>query len=575
MKGVMLKEALCYLEMRLSVIPVRRDKKPYLASWKDYQTRLPQEWELQEWWSTWPDANIGVVTGKVSGLVVVDVDGEHGLETAKRLNLPKGPTVKTGKGYHRYFCYPSNGDIRNFQCRAGLNGIDLRANGGYVVAPPSIHKSGKEYQWITPLNGALPHLPETILASSPEDKQPVADLFKGSVPEGQRNNALARIAGKLLHEDWGPEEVLQFALAWNRLNKPPLPEKEVKTTVQSIHKTRQNGVKGSVSQFGSPIVGGKTAKLEVTTLADIYKAPDPSWLVEKLLLDGSVTLLSAYAKDGKTFLTQEIARCVATGEPLFGFLETNQGSVLFVDSENNWSLLKDRYEKLGVSDSLPINYLSFQSVRLDTASGIEALKGKVEELQPRLVIFDTLTRFHKKKENEAGEMSNVMEALRGLAKPGRTVLPLHHNRKGTDGRPEESPRGSGDILASVDNLIILKKDKDCFVLAFQTGRTEGLGRPIRYKIESAESGSICFSYQGNVLSKEEELVQNVVKALKDNELGVEDIRMELSKAELAVGEKKLRETLNRHENREFLVRITGHNKALYKVNPDWQFGGGI
>jgi RecA-family ATPase len=378
-----------------------------------------------------------------------------------------------------------------------------------------------------------------------------------------------------LHEDWGPEEVLQFALAWNRLNKPPLPEKEVKTTVQSIHKTRQNGVKGSVSQFGSPIVGGKTAKLEVTTLADIYKAPDPSWLVEKLLLDGSVTLLSAYAKDGKTFLTQEIARCVATGEPLFGFLETNQGSVLFVDSENNWSLLKDRYEKLGVSDSLPINYLSFQSVRLDTASGIEALKGKVEELQPRLVIFDTLTRFHKKKENEAGEMSNVMEALRGLAKPGRTVLPLHHNRKGTDGRPEESPRGSGDILASVDNLIILKKDKDCFVLAFQTGRTEGLGRPIRYKIESAESGSICFSYQGNVLSKEEELVQNVVKALKDNELGVEDIRMELSKAELAVGEKKLRETLNRHENREFLVRITGHNKALYKVNPDWQFGGGI
>ncbi len=65
----MLKEAaLEYLNQGFSVIPVKRDKKPYLMTWLEYQEKLPTENSVKKWWSTWPDANIGIVTGKISNI---------------------------------------------------------------------------------------------------------------------------------------------------------------------------------------------------------------------------------------------------------------------------------------------------------------------------------------------------------------------------------------------------------------------------------------------------------------------------------------------------------------------------
>ena len=223
----MLRDALNYLQRGFSVVPLRLKNKRPLVPWEEYQRRPPTEEEVSRWWAKWPEANIGIVTGEVSGLVVVDVDGEKGLETAKRLGLPEGPTVKTGNGYHRYFRHPGDGEIRNFQTKPGLEGIDLRGDGGYVVAPPSIHPSGETYQWIILLDSMpLPTIPESILATTLTEKTPLTNLFKG-VPEGERNNALARLTGKLLQEEWSSGEVLLFALACNQLNKPPLSEKEV------------------------------------------------------------------------------------------------------------------------------------------------------------------------------------------------------------------------------------------------------------------------------------------------------------------------------------------------------------
>ena len=115
------------------------------------------------------------------------------------------------------------------------------------MAPPSIHPSGEPYKWDISLDSMpLAALPESILAVTPSDKTPVGELLKG-VPEGERNNALARLTGKLLQEGWSLEEVLQFALTWNQLNKPPLPEKEVQKTVQSIHERHTNNHTDSTS----------------------------------------------------------------------------------------------------------------------------------------------------------------------------------------------------------------------------------------------------------------------------------------------------------------------------------------
>ena len=85
--NTMLMDALDFVTKReCSVIPVARDKRP-LVKWEEFQKRRPTEEEVESWWTRWPDANIAIVTGRISGLVVVDADGAAGLEWMKE-NLP-------------------------------------------------------------------------------------------------------------------------------------------------------------------------------------------------------------------------------------------------------------------------------------------------------------------------------------------------------------------------------------------------------------------------------------------------------------------------------------------------------
>jgi len=106
---------------------------------------------ITKWWTQWPDANIGLATGEVSSCIVLDVDGADGNSSLEALKRELGPLpntcmARTGKGMHLYFCYPDGKEIR---CRTNIaRGIDVRADGGYVVAPPSVHPNGATYEWI-------------------------------------------------------------------------------------------------------------------------------------------------------------------------------------------------------------------------------------------------------------------------------------------------------------------------------------------------------------------------------------------------------------------------------------------
>jgi putative DNA primase/helicase len=106
---------------------------------------------IKKWWEQWPEANIGIATGLSSNIIVFDFDfPKEGRKSFKEIQRKNGgsfktPMVKTGNGIHLYFKHPGV-EIRN---RAGiLPGWDVRADGGYVVAPPSLHANGKRYKWI-------------------------------------------------------------------------------------------------------------------------------------------------------------------------------------------------------------------------------------------------------------------------------------------------------------------------------------------------------------------------------------------------------------------------------------------
>lgn len=162
----MLNHALKYLRMGLSVIPLQPRGKDPLISWKKYQEILPMDNDIRSWWSTWPFANIGIVTGTVSGIAIVDLDGPEGMSQASLMKLSSSVISLTGNGKHLWYRNPVGVTVQN--AVRICPGMDIRGEGGYIVAPPSIHESGRRYRWLNPLIlSKLGAFPMTLLNVQP------------------------------------------------------------------------------------------------------------------------------------------------------------------------------------------------------------------------------------------------------------------------------------------------------------------------------------------------------------------------------------------------------------------------
>lgn len=247
--------ALAYAGRGWSVIPLwPREKRP-LIQWARYQHHRPEEAEIRQWFRRWPRANVGIVTGAVSSLVVVDVDPLHGgsgsLQALEQAHGPLPDTIKAttgGGGLHVYFAHPG-GLVPN---KVGLvTGIDLRGDGGFVVAPPSVHPSGRPYAWLEPdvLEQKLPApMPPWLLHLAQESGYRPGHtlahwrrLVKEGIQEGERNNSIASLAGHLFWHRIDPKVVLDLLLCWNaRRCRPPLSDDEVARTVESIMRLHES-----------------------------------------------------------------------------------------------------------------------------------------------------------------------------------------------------------------------------------------------------------------------------------------------------------------------------------------------
>jgi len=132
--------ALSYLANGWSVIPILAGTKRPPIPWKDFQTRHATPEEVRGWFARWPDAGLAIVCGAVSGLVVVDRDGDAGAESlrARGITYPDTPRVRTRRGEHVYFAHPgapveSRANPDNDRVRAAhpsLVGLDWKGDGG-------------------------------------------------------------------------------------------------------------------------------------------------------------------------------------------------------------------------------------------------------------------------------------------------------------------------------------------------------------------------------------------------------------------------------------------------------------
>lgn len=332
-RDIKVKVALKYLELGLSVIPVDKDKKP-LLQWKEFQERKATPEEVDAWFNVHPDANIGIVTGKISGICVVDFDTEDAYEKAKAKGLPKTVLVKTGRGYHSYFKY-KNG-VRNFQKRADMPGVDFRGDGGYVVAPPSVHESGHVYTLCDDASLdvlEMAQLPDWVLAKDESEKVPLKDIYQG-VPDGERNMSLARIVGSMAHDGLTLDECMKMALAVNQKFNPPMSEQEVRDCTRSIFDKHQREKSKFDSNANSLSIAIEKKYYTIDELRSL-KAEQVDWLWEGYLARGYITLLSGWPKAGKTTLLFQLIKAIKNNQPFLEFATKSDGKILIITEEHS------------------------------------------------------------------------------------------------------------------------------------------------------------------------------------------------------------------------------------------------
>ena len=207
--------------------------------------------QVRAWWARWPQANIGIPTGAPSGFLAIDVDTRHlGDETLGDLEKEHGPfpaTVRSftgGGGWHVLFRMPEGGEVG---CRNSLfQGIDVKATGGYIVAPPSLHASGRTYCWDAdghPEDVKLADLPHWLLTKlKPETTGAIGktsaewrSVLEAGKADGARNASLTQIVGHLLTRRVDINIVCELVRAWNRVFvSPPQPEEDVLKTISSV-----------------------------------------------------------------------------------------------------------------------------------------------------------------------------------------------------------------------------------------------------------------------------------------------------------------------------------------------------
>jgi hypothetical protein len=263
-----LEAAGAYLARGWSVVPVLPGAKAPPMRWAPLQRRRPEQAELAGWWQRWPGAGVAVITGAISGLVVLDIDPGHGGDDAlAALEADHGPVPATasvatgGGGRHLYLAHPG-GRVPNSTGRLGP-GLDVRGDGGLATAPPSRHRSGRAYAWADAAPPArLPATPAWLAARlhpAPPAPRPAPpgrwiDLPRaadgragywlaaldselrrlGAVPVGQRNPELHRAAVRMgqLAAQGAPLAVLTDALCQAGL-AIGLEAREVPPTVRS------------------------------------------------------------------------------------------------------------------------------------------------------------------------------------------------------------------------------------------------------------------------------------------------------------------------------------------------------
>ena len=214
----------------------------------------------------------------------------------------------------------------------------------------------------------------------------------------------------------------------------------------------------SVDTFRNVVKDAASGSYHYNSL-DLSVPPPPyDWLVEGLICRGDTTLLVGEPNVGKSWISLSLAVSMANGKDNWlGMNMHSHGKVLYVDEENPHDVVYNRLHKLGMTSFDNLRYLHRQGVRLDR--NFDKLLDEAITYQPSMIVLDSLTRFHTRDENNAGEMAGLFnDSINVLCREtGAAVIILHHTNKSESTSSYVRTRGSSDIGAAVDCGIEARK----------------------------------------------------------------------------------------------------------------------
>lgn len=506
------KAALHYAEIGLAVFPVKeRDKVPATLHGVKEATTDPER--IKRWWKRNPNFNIGIATGSVSGIVVIDIDdneikGKHGKDTLRQWEAQHGDLPLTwqsltgGGGVH--YIYKTSEHFSNGV--SVLEDIDIRADGGYIVAPPSVHPNGSTYEW--DLSADPEETPIAELSGSAYDlmhvrkeHQKAEDLkTDGLVLKGARQGYLMVLVGKMINAGISDAAIEAAVRAENEaVCDPPMSDAELEKEI--FPALRREWQRGDYTDSVLPVndiadaVEDGDQYPDSVNFSTVYKnlpevAPE---LIHGVLRQGHKMIISGPSKAGKSFLLMELAVAIAEG---MNWLNNpcTKGKVFYVNMEVDGASFFHRFAdiyntglKLNTGnhpENLEIWNMRGRSASIHTMAPeiIRRVKGKGY----LAVIIDPLYKVLEGDENSNSDIALMSRSFDTIAEEtGCSVIYAHHFAKGAAGDKAAIDRGSGaGTFARDPDAILTVTQLDTSALSIKKVKKDDKGNELNaWRIE--------------------------------------------------------------------------------------------
>ncbi|MFL6353350.1 MAG: bifunctional DNA primase/polymerase [Bryobacteraceae bacterium] len=449
--------------------------------------------QIREWWEQWPEANLAIPTGTLSGLLVVDFDPRDGApsdrdgcaEVIGRIPDNAAEATSGGNGRHIYFQYnPALFPWKIPQYIAP--GVEVKATGDYVITAPSRHVSGKRYEWdgmegrnhLLRLPSPTPTLIEKInTAARQKPTLPAEERIWG---QGERNNQLTRLAGAMRRHGTSAG-VIETALqeANRKQCNPPLGEEEVRQISLSVSRyapaqvapdyvireesNSSNGTRPAPVRTESAAAGKRCPVSAGSDELFSGEYPKVASMIDKILYPG-VTLLQSPPKFGKSYWALQASLNLIEGTAFMDYFEVPKKlRVLYVDIEGTKGRAHDRLNQLGELTENSRN-LQFMFRPFDPwPNNLQQIEEQIKKWEIELVIFDTLLALligpgHKSRDIVRQDYDNIDKIREICARNNASALVVSHAKKHTAGMAAtDAGIHSTGTSASVDSLITLKR----------------------------------------------------------------------------------------------------------------------